>query len=442
MIVQNAKKSINEVCSFHKAHCSLPPPGLLEFGGIAPTRRTAVPRMKIQSQLIVISLLRTVLNTMHRMVYPFLTVFAAGLGVDVVTVSLALTARNTVGIFGPLVAPISDVRGRKLGMLMGVGLFTLGTGLVAIRPGVLTFAAALILAALSKAIFDPAVHAYLGDRVPYEGRGTAVAITEFAWSAAFIGGVPAMGLIIARFGWQAPFPVLAVLGVGMLLVISKMIPADGGNVNAVPVMANFRAVIASAPAVAGIGIALWASAANELVNLVFGVWLSYSFGLQIAALAGASAVIGAAELSGESLVATITDRMGKPRAVAVGLVANMAASALLAWLGRTEAGALIGLFLFYLSFEFLIVSQLPMMTEVVPSARATTIALNTIGFGIGRSTGAILATLVYARLGFGTVTVMALVFDVFALLALAQMQRKLTLLPRFPTWLGRGQRGG
>jgi len=398
--------------------------------------------MKIQSQLIVISLLRTVLNTLHRMVYPFLTVFARGLGVDVVTISLALTARNIVGIFGPLLAPISDVRGRKLGMLIGVGLFTLGTALVAIRPDMITFTAALILGALSKSMFDPAVHAYLGDRVPYENRGTAVAITELAWSAAFIAGVPAMGLLIARFGWQAPFPVLAVLGIGMLFVIGRMIPADGGRANPTPALSNLRAVVGSVPAVAGIGIALWASAANEVVNLVFGVWLSDSFGLQIAALAGASAVIGLAELGGESLVATITDRMGKPRAVAVGLIANMAASGLLPWIGQTAAGALVGLFLFYISFEFLIVSQLPMMTEVVPAARATTIALNAIGFGIGRSAGAVLATLVYAQLGFGTVTIMAILFDVFALLALAEMQKKITLLPRLASWLSRGPRSG
>jgi predicted MFS family arabinose efflux permease len=398
--------------------------------------------MKIQSQLIVISLLRTVLNTLHRMVYPFLTVFARGLGVDVVTISLALTTRNIVGIFGPLLAPISDVRGRKLGMLIGVGLFTLGTALVAIRPDMITFTAALILGALSKSMFDPAVHAYLGDRVPYENRGTAVAITELAWSAAFIAGVPAMGLLIARFGWQAPFPVLAVLGIGMLFVIGRMIPADGGRANPTPALSNLRAVVGSVPAIAGIGIALWASAANEVVNLVFGVWLSDSFGLQIAALAGASAVIGLAELGGESLVATITDRMGKPRAVAVGLIANMAASGLLPWIGQTAAGALVGLFLFYISFEFLIVSQLPMMTEVVPAARATTIALNAIGFGIGRSAGAVLATLVYAQLGFGTVTIMAILFDVFALLALAEMQKKITLLPRLASWLSRGPRSG
>ena len=102
-----------------------------------------------------------------------------------------------MGIFGPVLAPISDVRGRKVGMLLGIVIFTLGVGLVAVRPNLITFSAALVLAILSKSMFDPAVGAYFGDRVPYANRGTAIAITEMAWSMAFIVGVLAMGLLIA-----------------------------------------------------------------------------------------------------------------------------------------------------------------------------------------------------------------------------------------------------
>jgi DHA1 family inner membrane transport protein len=320
-------------------------------------------------------------------------------------------------------------------MLLGVGLVTLGAGLVALRPSVVTFAAALLFGILSKSLFDPAVHAYFGDRTAYEQRGTAVAVIEMAWSMAFIAGVPAMGLLIARFGWQAPFPVLAILGLGMLAVIWRLIPEDGGIKNSAPALSNMHAVLNSIPALAGILIALWASAANEVVNLVFGVWLADSFGLQITALAGATAVIGLAELGGEGLVATVTDRIGKPRAVAAGLLANILASASLPWIGRTETGALAGLFLFYISFEFLVVSQLPMMTEVVPAARATAIALNSIGFGIGRSVGALLSTFLYARFGFGVVTITAVLFNGLALLALAEMQQKIKLMPRLLRWL-------
>ena len=174
---------------------------------------------------------------------------------------------------------------------------------------------------------------------------------------------------------------------------------------------------------AGISIALWASAGNELVNLIFGVWLEDSFGLQIAALAGASAVIGLSELSGEGLVALLTDRIGKPRALALGLSANAVAAVLLAFIGRTEVGALIGLFLFYITFEFTLVSHIPMITELVPSARATSMAFNVTGHSLGRAIGALLAPFIYRQFGFLFVALLTVVFNVFGLLALRKLQK-------------------
>jgi predicted MFS family arabinose efflux permease len=400
--------------------------------------------MRIRTQIIIVGSLRVVLNTMHRMVYPFLAIFARGLGVDVTAISFALAGRNLAGIVGPVFGPVADLRGRKFVMLTGIVLFTVGVGLVAIHPGLVTFSAALILAILSKSLFDPSVHAYLGDRVPYEQRGTAIAVVEMAWSLSFIAGVPAMGFLIAHYGWSAPFPILAALGIGMFAVIWRMIPHDRpaaiefqeGALPA-PIWTNLQTVLMSIPALAGISIALWSAMANESVNLVFGLWLADSFGLQIAALAGASAVIGLAELSGESLVALITDRIGKPRSVFLGLAANTAASILLPFLGRSEAGALVGLFFFYISFEFTLVSQLPMMTETVARARGTVMAVNLVGFSVGRSIGALVSTFVYARAGFPAVTWAAAGFNLLAILALAEMQEKITIVPRFISWLTR-----
>lgn len=399
-------------------------------------------RMKLRTQIIIVALLRIIMNTMHRMVYPFLAVFARGMGVDISAISFALAGRNLVGILGPIAAPIADLRGRKYGMLAGIVTFTLGVGVVAIHPGFLTFCAALVLAILGKSWFDPAVLAYFGDRVGYQQRGRAIAITEMSWSAAFIIGVPMMGLLIARWGWSAPFPALAALGVGMLGVIWWMMPRDVSPSKPKGSPSTVRAVLSSAPALAGMSIGLFASGANEMVSVVFGVWLADSFQMQIAALAGASAVIGAAELIGEGLVASFTDRLGKPRAVVLGLMANIIACLLLPWIGRTELGALTGLFLFYFSFEYLIVSQLPMMTEIVPGARATAIAINAGGFGVGRALGALLSTFIYTRLGFPAVTIAAVVFNLCAILGLAAMQRKTRLLTRLMAWLQRGSQDG
>jgi predicted MFS family arabinose efflux permease len=398
--------------------------------------------MHLRFQLLIFMLLRTILNTLHRMIYPFLSVFARGLGVEITTLSFVVTARAFVGMFAPVLGAIADPRGRKFGMLAGILLFVAGMSLIAIYPSFLTFSIAFLLGILSKNLFDPSMQAYLGDRVPYERRGTALAVTEASWSLAFIAGVPLVGVLIARFGWNAPFPLLAGLGLVMFAVIWWMLPSND-SISRQPTNAsaqNFRAVLTSVPALAGISIALWATAANELVNLIFGVWLEDSFGLKIAALAGASAVIGLSELSGEGLVALTTDRLGKPRALVLGLIGNILAALLLPIVGRTAVGALVGLFLFYITYEYVLVSHIPLMTEVMPSARATLLSFNVMGHSLGRTIGALLATFIYQQFGFLPVTLIAILFNVFALLALGELTQKVVILSRIFPRLGRTER--
>jgi len=384
--------------------------------------------MRLRFQLLIITIVRTIFNTMHRMVYPFLGTFARGLGVDITALSLALTVRSLAGAFTPFIASVADHRGRRFGMLAGITLFTVGVALVAVSPSLWTLSAALILALLGKYMFDPAMQAYFSDRIPYQRRGRALALTELAWSLSFIIGIPAMGFLIARYGWSAPFPVLTVLGFGMFAIVWWMAPRlDTNHAPARNAWSNFGIVLRNFPALAGISIAMWGSAGNELVNLIFGVWLEDSFGLRIAALAGASVVIGLSELSGEGLVALLTDRIGKPRALALGLSANAFAAVLLPFIGRTEVGALIGLFLFYITFEYTIVSHIPMITELVPNARATVMAFNVTGHSLGRAIGAFLAPFVYKSFGFMFVALFAILFNLLGLLALWFMQKDGTI---------------
>jgi MFS transporter, DHA1 family, inner membrane transport protein len=182
-------------------------------------------------------------------------------------------------------------------------------------------------------------------------------------------------------------------------------------------------VLTSLPALTGLAIGMFASAANEQVNLVFGVWLEDSFGLKIAALGAASAIIGISELSAEGLVAAFVDRIGKPRAIALGLAVNSLAALALPWLGRTEAGALVGLFFFYISFEFTLVSSIPLMTELLPSARATLMAFNVASLSLGRAIGAFLAPHLYG-LGFLAVALGAIAFNLLALFAVSRLAKE------------------
>jgi predicted MFS family arabinose efflux permease len=379
-------------------------------------------------RLIIFTFIRTTLNTAHRMVYPFLAAFARGLGVDLTLLSYVMTARAVVGTFGPLAATLADRRGRKFGILLGLGLFSLGAALVVAWPTFPVFAIALLVITFGKYIFDISLVSWLGDRVPYERRGRVLAVTEFGWSLAFILGVPLVGFLIARQGWDAPFLLFACLGVLAFIILAVIIPKDAASFTAAPQAPGNHSLFsilrspAILPILSVLSLGLFSSAANETVNLLFGVWLEDAFGLQIAALGAASAVIGLSELGGEGLVAAFVDRLGKPRAVALGLAVNSLGALALPLVGRSEAGALAGLFFFYISFEFTIVSSIPLMTEILPSARATVLALNVSGLSLGRALGALAGPQLYA-LGFGAVAAGAVAFNLLALLALWRMKR-------------------
>ena len=368
-------------------------------------------------KLATYTLIRVVMNTAYRMIYPFLAVFARGLGVEISVISGLVANRAIVGAFDPFIFPFIETRGRKFGMLLGLGLFVGAMGLVALHPSLATLGIALILGLIGKQIFDPSLASYIADHVVYEKRGTALAITEFAWSLAFIIGIPAMGLLIARSTWSAPFLLLGILGLVAFLYVSLTLTDSEKPVHHQDgLFGNVKQIITTPTVLVAFSIGLTVTAANEVVNLMFGVWLEDSFKLQIAALAGASAIIGLSELGGEGMVALFVDRIGKVRAAGFGIVGNCLAAILLPLVGRSEAGALIGLFLFYITFEFTVVSTIPLMTEVMPSARATTLSFAGAAGSIGRAIGALLAPALYA-LGFPFVTGAAILFNLLGLAA-------------------------
>ncbi len=376
----------------------------------------------LRFQIVVFALIRTVINTMHRMVYPFLTFFSRGLGVSLTVLSIALTGRQAVGIFGPFLAILTEKHGRKAGLLTGLGLFSAGVSLVVIWPTYPIFILSLILTTLGKYMFDPHMQGYLGDRVPYGRRGLALAITEFGWSLSFIVGVPLMGFLIARQGWMSPFGLLTVLGLAAMLLIARTIPSNQDErVDWGQIRANCLLVLRYRPALTALSIGFGISAANEVINLVFGVWLEDHFGLQIMALGGAAAAIGLAELGGESLMGTLADRLGKTRAIAWGLVANCLVAVVFPFLGRSVFGAVVTLFLFYITFEFTLVATIPMMTEILPAARVTLMAFNVAGLSLGRAVGALVALPLY-QFGISGSAAMAIGFNLLAFINLRRLR--------------------
>ena len=372
-----------------------------------------MPRLR----LLTYTAIRVVVNTAHRMIYPFLSIFARGLGVEVGVVSALVANRAIVGSFSPFIFPFLEPRGRKFGMLLGLGCFVLSMGLVAVWPSVTTLGIALVFSLLGKAVFDPSLTAHMADRTPYSERGSAVAVLEFAWSLSFILGIPAVGWMIARANWSAPFSILGILGAAAFVYIALTLHDPSRPVHHQDgVFGNAKEILTSTVTLAAISIGLTVSAANELVNIVFGLWLEDSFKLQIAALGAASAIIGLSELGGEGLVFWFVDRLGKVRASGLGVVANCLAAILLPVIGRTQTGALVGLFLFYITFEFTIVSIIPLITEVMPAARVTMLSFAGAAHSIGRAVGALSAPVLY-EMGFQLILLAAIGSNLLGLAA-------------------------
>jgi len=380
---------------------------------------------RLRDQIIAFTATRTIINTGHRMVYPFLPTFARGVGVDLDAVALAVTARYGLGIISPVFGSLADRRWRRAAMITGALIFAAGLGLVAIWPSYPALFVALLLATTGKFIYDPAMQAYIGDRVAYTQRGLAIALTEFSWSGAFLLLIPILGWLIDRTGWWAiPFPILAVLSLLAALLLWWIVPSDMPQPHERPQLAQgIRLIMQHTPALAGLAVGGLISSSNEVISIIFGEWLEDAFGLKVAALGAASAVIGIAELTSEGAVAAFVDRLGKHRAVALGIGGNMLASLLLPVLGFNRAGALVGLFLLYVTFEFALVSLIPLMTELTPDARATLMAGNVAALSAGRMVGALIGPPLFG-LGLLANSITAAVLGGIALVVLLRLVRQ------------------
>jgi predicted MFS family arabinose efflux permease len=101
-------------------------------------------------------------------------------------------------------------------------------------------------------------------------------------------------------------------------------------------------------------------------------------------------VIGAAELLGEGLTASLADRIGLKRSVAIGVGLSGLCYLLVPGMKGAVAAALGALFLVFLTVEFAIVTALSLCTEVLPAARATMMAGYLGAASIGRVLGALI----------------------------------------------------
>ncbi len=337
--------------------------------------------------MVVVSILmRLTVDTAMRMFYPFLPEISRGLGITLSQGGLLMSLRSAMIFTSPVFGSWSDRRGPRL-MLMGallvqgISLWWLSTayGLVAAIPPV-------ILLGLSVSAFVPTLQAAISEQVPFHRRGRILGIVEFSWALTGLIILPLVGLLMVQRGWQAPLRVVAVLSLAAapLPILFPHHPKRLGHIQ--HGLRQMAAMVWRIPSArANIVVTGLMFVAAEAFFVTYGAWLEQGFRMAPNQIGRVASLLGLAELSASAASSLFIDRLGKRRGVGLGLIAMTATMALLPLFERWQALAIAGMFVFTVAFEFTIVSNIGLLSDQVPLARGTVLAMAAMAGGVTRT---------------------------------------------------------
>ena len=372
-------------------------------------------------QIVVASVCRLLLSTARRFAYPFAPALSRGMGIPLTAVTSLIAVNWATSFFGLFFGPLADRFGYRVMMMSGLGILVLGMFTAGFLPFYLVVLAAVFLAGLAKTVFDPAVLAYTGERVPFRRRGLVIGLLEFSWAGSTLIGIPIIGFLIDRWGWRSPFFFLAGPGLICMMALRILIPRDekqNASSSNVSIWVSWKQLVQKRAVLGALSFGLLISIAIDNLFVVYGVWLEEYFGLSIIALGLGVSVIGIAEFLGELLTALLADRIGLKRAVIIGLLLTMLGFLLLPFIGKSLPSALAGLFFIFLAFEFSIVVFVSLCTEIMPDLRATMMSFFSASGGLGRVIGVLVGGFVWSFGGIAATGLVSAGITALSLIAL------------------------
>ena len=350
--------------------------------------------------------MRLLVDTSVQLFYPFLPLFAAGLGITAVSMGRLVGLRTLIGLSAPLWGALADRHGYRVVMNGGLWGIVAGLVLVGISPplttglGLVTAVCGMILMGAGINAFVPNLFAYLSAQLPYSQRSRGLGLLEMAWAVAGIVGVFLVGWSMDRWGWRVPLLVLA----GLLLASSvamrsfpktKRARVVGGKKTAV----SWGKRLADFVDLGENGRSAWA--VIFVVTLImfgafhlfgtYGQWLFVEYGLEARELGIVALLMGIAALCASSSISLFGDKIGKRRGVWLSSLLAIGAFWLLPLLNVGLVSLISGMFVAHFLFEFAVVNTMILATEQAPAQRGKMMtiwaAAGTVGVTIANLTG-------------------------------------------------------
>jgi len=366
---------------------------------------------------------KTVTNFGARWVPFFLPTLGNAFSASTRQMTVALGFGEMAGLVTLSIGRHLDQGRERLIILGGVTLTALGAGL-ALTGRYGAFAVAYFVTLLGVAFCTVGGHTYLSRRVAYARRARVIGLFETSWALSLLIGAPVAAVLIGWSGWRAPFLAVAAAALVMIVVLwregSDTIPLlDGADAPDDRRRLNGNAwigIVASA-----------AIAVTGLTTIVIaGTWLDDALGVSTGGVGLVAMAFGAAELSASSMSAAVADRVGPGRATRLALAVALVG---LLVMTRADESLLIGaggLFLFFVGFEFAIVTSFAIVSEAMPSARGRVLATNTAVGTVFRGAGVMSSGTLYESFGIAGPATVSIIGALLAITLLATLDRRLT----------------
>ena len=127
----------------------------------------------------------------------------------------ALAQAMSTAACAPILGKLGDVLGRKVTLLLGIAVFTLGNVLTATATSLTFMLIARFIVGIGTAAIAPVVMAYIVTEFPQNAVAKGFSLYMLVSSASVIFGPTLGGLIIASYGWRVMIWICAAICVGV-----------------------------------------------------------------------------------------------------------------------------------------------------------------------------------------------------------------------------------
>ena len=356
---------------------------------------------------------------------PVLTQIAGEFGISTGAAGLVVAAYGAPGIVVAVAAgPYSDRFGRKRFLVAGaavMGVFTLLASFATTFP---VLVGTRMIAGVGGSVIFPNANATLADHFPYSERARAIATVIGMNTMASIVGIPIAGIVAEATSWRVSVAIVGVLCLAASIVLFFRLRPVQTPLNASKVRELYRSIVTNRSAIGAVGSSLlgalyWFSWSTYIV-----VFFEQVFGLSQGLASTLALTQGLGVLVGSQLGGRLGTRIGHKPVVAASVA--ISGAILLYQTNLTPPLAITAVLNLALSAVIgaRFASNTTLLTEQVPEARGTMLALSASVTSASIVAGASIGGILIDVFGFGSLGVFCFAVALIAALVVALFVRE------------------